>query len=198
MKNKRVIPFIVGLLLILCMIICCSANSFARKKDLPEAPMGYVWKWCKSIQAGFLLPNGWFFKEVGDEETKAFFITKEPIDKENLYNTGFSANVIKNSLKKTSMIPSEYAKKFIDRMKSLTQASGVGLISVGNYFKGKGGFFRSKPKGLGIIVQYMLVLGNDTTGTLYIFSFESPEVNWDNEWKSGSIIMNNLALESEF
>jgi len=165
---------------------------------LPPAPKGYSWRWFESIKAGLLVPQGWFVKEESKSGTRAFFITKESIDKGGRFKTGFSLNVIQNSPKKTGSAPSEYAKQFINKMASTTQSSEVRPVGDGTYFKGYGGFFRSRPPKEDAVVQYMLALGNDKTGTLYICTFESPEREWSGAWKLGSKIMDNLALESEF
>lgn len=165
---------------------------------LPPAPKGYSWRWFESIKAGLLVPQGWFVKEDTKGGTRAFFITKESIEKGGRFRTGFSLNVVQNSPKKTGSPPSEYAKQLINKMVSTTQSSEVRPVGDGTYFKGYGGFFRSRPPKEEIVVQYMLVLGNDKTGTLYICAFESPEREWNTAWKLGSAIMDNLALETEF
>ncbi len=165
---------------------------------LPPAPKGYSWRWFESIKAGLLVPQGWFVKEENKGGTRAFFITKESIDKGGRFKTGFSLNVIENSPKKTGSPPSEYTKQFISKMASTTQSSEVRPVGDGTYFKGYGGFFRFRPTKEDAVVQYTLALGNDKTGTLYICTFESPEREWSGAWKLGSTIMDNLALETEF
>lgn len=165
---------------------------------LPPAPKGYSWRWFESIKAGLLVPQGWFVKEENKGGTRAFFITKESIEKGGRFKTGITLNVVQNSPKKTGSPPSEYAKQFINKMVSTTQSSEVRSVGDGTYFKGYGGFFRSRPPKEDIVVQYTLVLGNDKTGTLYICTFESPEREWGTAWKLGSAIMDNLALETEF
>ena len=50
-------------------------------EDPPPAPKGYAWKRIESVKASFLVPEGWHFKEETKDGTRAFFITKEDIDK---------------------------------------------------------------------------------------------------------------------
>jgi len=196
-QTQKLDKFIIFLLVIFTVVFAYSVSP-AGEKDLPPAPQGFFWKWCEAIKAGFLMPDGWFFKEEWQGETKAIFITKESIEKEVMFKTGLSVNVIQNAEKKTGIIPSAYAKNFIDNIQSKIQSWGLNSVGDGVYFKGYGVFSRSESRESGSIVQYTLIMGNDIKGTLYIIIFESPEVSWDENWKTGNIIIDNLALESEF
>ncbi|MDP3790421.1 MAG: hypothetical protein Q8R48_08505 [Candidatus Omnitrophota bacterium] len=63
-------------------------TCYAGKSDLPAAPEGYSWKSCAGMQASFLLPDRWFFKEEEKDGTQAVFITKESLKKVKIYKTG--------------------------------------------------------------------------------------------------------------
>ncbi|MBU4377313.1 MAG: hypothetical protein KKD29_07600 [Candidatus Omnitrophica bacterium] len=196
MKNNFKLFYHILLFALVITSVC--SVSFAGKNDLPAPPKGYSWKWCESVQAGFLLPKRWFFKEDENKGTRAIFITKEPLAENNTYKTGFSVNVIKECKDKMGMVPSEYAKQFIDKLKLTTEYSDLDTVEIGTYFKGYNGFFRSEVPGIGKGIQFNLALGNDHTGTFYLFILKSPESEWDAALKIGGPIMDNLTLESEF
>jgi hypothetical protein len=42
-----------------------------------------------------------------------------------------------------------------------------------------------------------LTVANPKTNTLYLFIFESPVSEWDNAWKLGKQIMDDLAIDDE-
>lgn len=42
-----------------------------------------------------------------------------------------------------------------------------------------------------------MLVTNDNTDSLFIMLFESPLKQWDEEWKIGYSIMNNLRLDAE-
>ncbi len=190
------------LLCLCCTVLLVSSNvlvsTAAEQPILPPAPSGYSWRRMKSIRAGFLVPQGWFVKEEQKGDTHAIFITKESIERGGLFRTGFSLNAIRNSPNKTGSPPSQYAKRFVDKIaSSATQASEVRPVR-NPHFGGYGVFSRSKRSGETTVAQYTLALGNDKTGTLYICTFESPEHEWVGAWKVGFMIVDNLALETEF
>lgn len=193
-KNWLVGKILMLVFFITFQLIICHAG----KSDLPEAPKGYSWKTCGNMQASFLLPDGWFFKEEEKDGTQAAFITKESPDKVKIYKTGFLVNVIKNCFEKTGKTPSVYAKQWIDEMAAKMESSNLGEVGDDTYFKGYNGYFRSTSPEGEKIVQFALGLGNDKTGTLYLCVFESPEAEWKSTWPIGTTIVDNLALETEF
>lgn len=172
--------------------------AIAGKNDLPNPPQGYTWEWCESIKAGFLKPDSWYFKEEEKGGTKAFFITKELIDVEGMFKTGLSVNAIKYASIKTKKLPSELAKETINKMKLMLECKDSFSVGDGVYFKGYACICHSKSPLLGMVMQYSLAMGNDNTGTFYSIVFESPEAEWDEAWKIGRPIIDDLALESEY
>jgi len=177
--------------------LCCLNVSHisAGQSDLIPAPEGYEWKWCEDIKAGFLCPRGWFFKEEENGGTRAVFISRESIDKEGVFKTGLSVNVIRDASRKAGMPLLEYARIYIEGMKAKTSASrAVQTAGDGVYFKGFSGFFRSESPVVGPVIIFKLILANEKTGTLYIVSFESPAGEWENAWATGKPIVDTIAL----
>ena len=177
-------------------------SNFAGEQDLPSAPNGYSWKSFESIRAWFLVPNGWFVKEERKGGTQGVFISKESIEKEGLFKTGFTANVVLDFLKKNQLPPSQYARQYIAQqlaVPTILESWGVGAVGAGSPVSGYGAFMRVRSPNTGNrIVERMLALGNDRTGKLYLFSFESPESEWASAVKVGTIMMDKLVLDPDF
>ncbi|MDP3980992.1 MAG: hypothetical protein Q8Q33_06255 [Chlamydiota bacterium] len=186
---------IMRLIFVLLLIMESASDGFS--KDLPDAPNGYTWNQADNIQAYFLIPEGWYYMEEQKQDTKAVFITKEKIEQGNDFRTGLSVNVIQQSNKKTGLAPSKTAKNFIDNMQSLTERSEIEAYNHDS-FSGFKGLFKSGNLSSEPIVLFCLAMGNDDTGTLYIILFESPQPEWEENWKIGSIILDNIALETGF
>ena len=47
------------------------------------------------------------------------------------------------------------------------------------------------------ITVHMLAIANKQTNTAYVFIFESPASQWDEAWKRGEVMMENLTLGSD-
>jgi hypothetical protein len=90
-------------------------------------------------------------------------------------------------------------KNIIDQIKLASKSSsGISPIGEGRDISGFGGFFLSETESREFVYQFILALGNDTTGTLYIISFTSPGAEWGDSWKVARPIVDNLVLEPEF
>ncbi len=184
---------------IISLLACVFLTSQAFcELELPPAPKGYSWVNILKDQSALLKPDGWFFKENHPKGTDAYFVTKEDIDKKGGFSTGLSLNVIYNIDKKAKVSPSKYAYATIQEMKK-SIADEVLLTDV----KKNGPFVNfvcrikdQKPNEENVIIHYFYV-ANDETGTLWMFFFEAPEKEWDEAWKTGSVLLKYLPIESE-
>ncbi len=70
-------------------------SALFAEEQLPAAPAGFTWKKLDSIKAQFLVPDGWFFKEEQKDDARAFFISRESIEKGGEFQTGLTINVVK-------------------------------------------------------------------------------------------------------
>lgn len=172
----------------------------ALTEERPLAPKGYTWQECTPMKAAFLKPQGWFFKEQGKDGMEACFISKEEIaGPKGEFETGLSVNAIKNVSKRTGMSPTTFVENFfsIDKQAGIKHRGKLIDLSMG-LFKGYGQLIESQQPGEGSITQYTVVLGNDTTGSVYIIWFESPSAIWGENWNIGKPIMEILAVDDEF
>ena len=172
----------------------------------PAAPKGYSWRTFSQIHAKFLVPDGWFVKEVSQGGTRAVFITKESIDREGAFKTGLSVNVLYDPK------PSLFAQRTIDGLKTQSQRFwGIGDIALGA-LKGRAGFFKFPAAGYDALINETLIFGNDTTGTCYLIVFESPAAEWapapmvggmltldvGYAHSVGRVLLTNLVLDESF
>jgi hypothetical protein len=175
--------------------VLLATNCFTSKvasQDLPPAPDGFTWQKLEEIEAAALLPKGWFFKKERKQNTLAYFITKENIDKEGKYETGLTLQAFKQPQKTTA---EELAGAIIlgySERKELQRSwkTSAGVLSGWGYeakFKAADGKMT--------IVQGMII-SNPKTKTFYFMLFESSEGKWEDALKIGRIIQ-NVALNEE-
>lgn len=166
-------------------------------QDLTEPPDGFEWVEAAEVKAHLLKPKDWYYKKHKQGTTQGYFITKENIDKEGSYMTGFSMNVVFDIPRKKGVTPTEFAAVYIKR------ASNSGKIIKEVWAHSMGPF-----NSYGVVIEnhdpkdgdfntHHLVIGNDQTGTAYIVIFEAPTESWSSAWKDGQVILGKLMIESE-
>ncbi|MFH1995508.1 MAG: hypothetical protein ABIJ27_00755 [Candidatus Omnitrophota bacterium] len=161
-----------------------------------EAPSGYTWVHSGKIRARLLVPYGWVFREKREKDADIVLITKDAGGKPGSVSPGLTITVLRDCDKTTGMKPSVYTEEFINEMKLASSWHGkIESIRQNDRFKGLGGFFRSDDEESGTIVQFVLAIGNDDTGTLYVAIFRSKEDEWEAAWSAGQTIIDNLALD---
>ena len=171
---------------LLLLFVLCSGLLYAL--DLPKAPTGFSWQEIPELKAALLKPDGWFFKQEENKGTRAYFITKEDIDRQGQFQTGLTVNVF--HFKQDSAV--DHAQALIAQMAEEHHVSSQSR---------RAGPFQEFACDLkdtdasGTIVMHALTVANPKTNTMYLFIFESPADSWDAAWKVGEQIMNSLALD---
>lgn len=174
------------------------------EKHLGKAPEGFEWTLCHGGFLAIRKPKNWFFKEEGPSKngTLACFVTKEDFSNNKEFETGFTINIIRGMLEKAKVLPSVYAKNFIAKMAKETKEKGekIDLFRVNENKQLKGFILRTtrtllnnknEPK---LTTVHNFVVANDQTGTIYIALFESPTESWDDAWKIGEKITEQLGI----
>lgn len=178
--------------------LAAASAAYAGSSGHAKPPKGFSWKRFEGIQALLLVPRGWHVKERKDKGAVSVLIAKDKIGDDDDFMTGFSLNAVKDIPSRYKMPPSEYAFLLMEKKRQEGESKGLGASPEDRRFKGYRGFFRFGSEPAGKKVQYVIVLGNDVTGTIYMISFESPEDKWDEAWKTGSVILNNLVLDEKY
>jgi hypothetical protein len=144
------------------------------------------------------MPEGWIFKFIPDnkEEKYLYYLTKDNIDQKGFYETGFEVRVIRGVPGKAKgKLPSEYSaeavagteKKF-KFVKKWNEKKGIfkeiGYIYVDNSYENAS------------VTVHRVYISNDTTGTVYILTFEGPTNVWDGLWKTiGEPMFKNISID---
>jgi hypothetical protein len=143
------------------------------------------------------VPRGWYVRHREGGGTRAVFITLESIEKHGRFQTGLSVNAIRDIPKKTSLSATAYAKGLIEKMAQTHQNRGIVEHSAG-VLKGWASFFRSKSADGNMVVQYTIASGNDETGSAFVVTFESPEMEWHDTWKMGSRLVQSVSIKDDY
>ena len=177
---KKIVP------LFLLLLIFGSAES------QPTIPDGFSWASTGPKGCKFLLPKGWHVKTEEVKGTYGVFITKEKLEKEKTFETGFTLNVIKEIKKKTGLVASQYALRFVYNVANEKEVVKELWSSESGSFQGTGIRIRDQFK-----IIHFLLNANDRTDTLFVSIFESTARKWESEWQIGRIIMTHMKLDSE-
>ena len=181
--SKKIINFaVLGLLLM----------PLVSAIELPPAPQGFTWQQLREIKASVLKPDGWYFKSESQQQTQAYFISKEDIDKNGAFTTGLTINALPK-LKEGQA--AEQAKQFIDRAAASKDAER--WTNEKGQFQQFGCQFRNTDRSGLLIVVRSIAIANRKTNRLYLVIFESPAADWENAWKIGEKILEMLSLNEE-
>jgi hypothetical protein len=166
----------------------------------PEPPKWFKWQELKEIQGAVLLPDGWHFNKVSNEDTLAYRVTKEDLKKEKVFLTGFTINVTRNVKTKTNLTAPDYAVYFVDNYTKGAEIVDEPKMSEAGELKrvtcqvikklpdvDKEKLFRLR----------VTTLANPKTDTLYILIFGAPKDQWEQAYKIGEKLFNPILLHSD-
>jgi len=178
---------------VLASVVLVVAAAPGVALDLPPAPKCFSWIKLPEIKGALLSPKGWYFKKEERQGTIAYFITEQNIDKEGMFQTGLSLNVLP-PLRSTPAkeYAAAYAAQFARKNEPLRcwDSTTGPMVAYGCQM-------RSTNKPPPPIILHVLTIANTRTNRLYVFIFESPETQWPAAWKLGEQIMNLLVLDDE-
>jgi hypothetical protein len=163
-----------------------SGAPFTRKEEAPE---GYSWLDCDGADCRFLLPKGWFTKQVAQGSTLGVFITREEIAPPTMrFDVGVSVNRIASMSKTTGETPNGFAVTFLTEVASREGASITRIVQDGaTVYVARDAVQRvaGQPN---LRKRYLLV-ADDDDDVLYIAFVEAPEAEWDAAWKVASPVL---------
>ena len=183
--------------LLICMFFL--AGFWVYSSDvLVEPPKGFSWQQLPFVKASFLLPDEWTFKFIPNnkDERYLYYLTKENIDQKGVYETGFEVRVIRGVPNKDKgKLPSQYSveavgktEKKVKFVKKWDERKGI--------FKEIGYIYVDSSDENASITVHRVYISNDTTGTVYILTFEGPTKGWDNLWKTmGDPMFKNISID---
>lgn len=183
--------------ILMCIVLLAGFCVYSTDV-LPEPPKGFSWQQLPFVKASFLLPDGWIFKFIPDnkEEKYLYYLTKENIDQKGFYETGFEVRVIKGVPSKArGKLPSEYSAEAVENT-----GKKVKFVRKWNdkkgMFKETGYIYVDNSDENASVTVHRLYISNDTTGTVYILTFEGPSKVWGGLWKAiGEPIFKNISID---
>lgn len=156
---------------------------------LTDAPEGFVWSYLSESHLAVLLPGDWHFKNEQTETIKAYYISLEDIDDEGSFKTGMTITVVNDK----SITAVQNARNFSANIYSQNNVTKTGEVT--ERTEGDLTIYElqydadySSYQG----TNYNLVAANKETNTLYVITFESPKDNWDEAWKIGQVMIEQI------
>lgn len=184
----------------LILFLHLGAASPILAMTLPQSPVGYSWHRITDLKAAVLLPEGWLFDSKASGNRYRYLLTKK---KQEAGNNGSSATRLTIvAVRKPGregdkgIAPSRLtAALFTEIMKHLvlerTQSVVQGPFATIRYQ------YVTASDGFDPVREYSLLVSNDATGTLYIFTFQAPLSDWEQDWGTITVVLDRLFLDDE-
>jgi hypothetical protein len=162
---------------------------------LPPPPSGYTWVNILKDRSALLRPQGWFFRQEQFDGTDAYFITKEDIEKTGSFSTGLTLNVIYDVEKTAKLRPSKYVKRMISGLRKRADEVLYSSKRSQKPLYMRWLRIRTTKPSKEAVVSHFFYVGNDKTGTVWMYIFEAPAEEWDEAWKVGKPITDILPMD---
>jgi len=178
----------------LAVVISLIISSTCLAGDWGDLPNGYTWQESKKARIAIPLPSGWHVKEEDNKGTIGLFLSKEDINAEGSFMTGYTLNYIEQFTEKAKSGPAKYAVRFImeaQKKGEIVKESWVNEIAEG--ITGFGLRYRDLAKTPTVLIHYFLI-ADENEDSLRIIIFEAPESNWDEAWKHGELMLSKGQL----
>lgn len=172
------------------------ADSVA-KTGRPPAPAGYQWQECPEIKGALLRPDNWYFRKEVSADTIAYFISEENTRTDGEFFTGFSMNVLKGVDRIMGAPPSRYAEELVAEAARSSHVRKKPWIRRMGPFVSHAVIVTTPDIVKGDFVTHMLAIANDTTGTMYLVTFESPVEDWQEASQIAEPMLKHIGIDSE-
>lgn len=174
----------------------------AISSQLPAPPAGFSWQLYKN--AVFLKPAGWHEREAqpvtGAFPIATYATSPESFSENRQFEMGLTVQVISGTqrlrgIEAKKAVPL-FLKPILDSHKK-EEVLMLDLKSSGDYdrivFR-----YRDAPPGLKPVIVHKFILANNVTDSMHIFTFESPEATWNENWaKYGTPVISQLQVVAQ-
>ena len=174
-------------------------NEEIKSMLLPPPTTGYEWVIYRNC--AFLKPQGWNQHTLPDVPAQkiigAISTSPETFSESKQFETGFTAQVVANFKANNGLPPSKGAILMLKQITDQRTEKDVLVFDTKPAQSGSTSFimrYRDAPEGKTPLVIHKTLIANDAQDTLHIFTFESPEKNWDESWKIGTPIIAKIAV----
>ena len=177
------------------------APDAALLAQLPPAPTGFSWLLYKNC--ALLRPDGWHHQARPDAPaqnlTGAFALSPESFSEKKPFEHGFTVQIHQNDRARFGAPPSQAVAAFLQPLAARLPKTDLLLYKENSTPTGATRILRHRdaPPGLTPLIIHRYYVANDTQDILHVFTYESPESKWDENWKTfGTPILGKLLILS--
>ncbi|MFI5446323.1 hypothetical protein [Polaromonas sp. UC242_47] len=171
----------------------------AISSELPAPPTGFSWQLYKNTV--FLKPAGWHEREgkpaPGTFPIATYATSPEPFSESQPFEMGLTVQVISATQRLRGI---EAKKAVLLYLKPILDSHKREDFSIFDQ-KPSGDYertvlrYRDAPPGLKPVIIHKFILANNVTDSMHIFTFESPETSWNENWeKYGTPVISRLQV----
>lgn len=169
------------------------------ESKLPKPPNGFIWQLYKD--ATFIVPEVWVKREKTSYENGfpiyVYAASPTEFSETNFFEMGITLQIIKDSKKVKNIEAKMAALLFLKPFFEERKKEDVLMFSTDTegdfekiYFR-----YRDAPERLTPIIVHKFVMINNTSDSVHIFTFESPEKTWTSNWETfGAPIIKRVML----
>lgn len=182
-----------------------------------QLPDGYTWQEVPELGASFPKPHDWFYRYDAVRDTKACFITREPIrigsvpegsleaiaeeTAKNGFKTGLSINVFDRYTAKSRQSVISAARGMITEAREpLALLTSVQRVKNGQLVSFRGEYYSRITKVGDIQIHpihyYIEATADPKNDRLYILNFETPEDLWDQDKAVAKLMVEGRVFEN--
>jgi hypothetical protein len=177
------------------------APDAALLAQLPPAPEGFSWLLYKNCS--LLRPAGWHYHTRPDDPAKnltgAFALSPEAFSEKKPFEHGFTVQIHQNVRARFGAPASEAIAAFLQPLATRLPKADLLLYKENPTPTGATRILRHRdaPPGLTPLIIHRYYVANDTNDTLHVFTYESPEARWEENWKTfGTPILGKVLILS--
>ena len=178
-----------------------SAPSPELRKQLPPAPEGFDWLVYKNC--ALLCPAGWNQKIRPEDPAKnltgSFALSPAVFSENKYFDHGFTVQIHTDVKKRFGAEASPSLQGFIQPVAAKVKKEDLLLFKEGTAAGGATRILRyiDAPPGLTPLVIHRYFVADDAKDVIYVFTYESPQATWDENWKTyGTPIVARLSILS--
>ena len=151
----------------LLLILFTMASALGQQAALKEQAL-------PAINAKILIPEGWFTKEESDDGVTVYQVSREKAEtEEDVFSAGLILSVTNKVPERASMKPSEYASDLLSSAQDEGDGAKLQRTEEGPFQCLRLEYTIESTEGNIKVINF--AKANDSTGTLYFATWQSPE-----------------------
>jgi hypothetical protein len=168
--------------------------------ELPDPPAGFSWHRFEEARVIVLRPDGWYVHQLANPDSFTGCISAECIQAVGAFETGLTVQVLRRVQEMMGGPPSAVAVAMYqgvasDQCNDILHADE--MMQPGPHASAFRFRYRNAPAVAKPIIVHKFCIAFDRLSELYMFTFESPERQWEESWQTGNVIMSNLVVSSD-